>query len=346
MRVSVPLAALLGLAACGRGPDVPAMDAALLATTPAAAGGTGPSFADEPIGVEVHQGAVTDLAFLDDERIVTVSYDDYRVALWSVADGSAIAEDKHKHRLLSVVALPDGSAVLTSDAYGYLTFWPVTADAVGPAQVLNAAGPSDQIEQRLGHHARLAISPNGRVLAASSFDRLLTVWDVEARKELRRVTMERPLRGIAFAPDGRRLAVGGADNTWTLLDLAGGGGRTYVVSKVDPKSDLAGIAFSRDGSRLATGHMDSSLTLWDPAAGKELFNRFVQNSSVADVAFAPDGTLAVGAHNANLQIWDTKTFYGKKALKGVEGAALSVAFSPAGAILAAGTDKGRLLLYR
>ena len=345
-------APLLLLAACGRKPDFAPVDSSFFAAAPKSKTPAAVSlgYTLKAGEIDAHTGAVTDLAFLDWARFVTVSYDDQRVAVWTVADGALISEAKHNRRLLAVAALPDGSGILTADAYGFLVFWPFGPSGLGASQTLNPeTGTSavDTIENRLGHHPRLAISPNGLLLAASSYDQRVTIWDVRTRKELVRLATGRKMRAVAFSPDSRRIAVGGVDNTYTLWDLSTGVGRTVEIPKVSETSDVSGIAFSSDGTRLATGHMDSSLTLWDADGGKERGNWFVQSSSVFDVAFSPDSALlAASGYGGIVTLWDAKTAAAKGSLQGLEGSATCVAFSPDGAVLAAGGEKGRVLLFR
>lgn len=349
MRRAAP-ALLFCLAACGRSSEVEPIPDALLAPAEAPDIVDAHDFSSGVVEFDAHEGAVTDLAFLGGpDRLVTISFDDSRVALWDAGDGSLIAEARHDRRPQSVAALPDGSGFLTSDAYGYLVLWRLSEDGLAPPQRLHSAGGKDAldtIEQRLGHHARLAISPNGLLLATSSWDSFITIWDLTSKKELRRIATDRKMRSIAFAPDGASLAAGGVDNTWTSWDLRTGASRTHEISKVSATSDVSGLAFSSDGRWLATGHMDSSLTLWDPTAGKELRNWFVKGSSIHRVAFTPGGErLAAAEHSGRVSLWPTEK--GRPGeLQAFESGAVSLAISPDGSTLAAGSDKGGVVLFR
>lgn len=53
----------------------------------------------------------------------------------------------------------------------------------------------------------LALSGNGRVAALASADGVITVWDLAAGKEIRRIQTGQSLNHIALSPDGKRLAV-------------------------------------------------------------------------------------------------------------------------------------------
>jgi WD40 repeat protein len=272
----------------------------------------------------------------DGASLVTAGYGDYTVSRWSVADGREMASAKMEYRPTAVALTPDGGSAITLDAYGGVTFWPLTQEGFGTPVRTGSVGQSQD----------MAISRDGRYLALASFDKFVTIWDIAARKEIARATMPTPMRSVAFSPSGQLLAAGSAENTFTLWDLESGSGRTYTIPKVDAKSDVSGIAFSPDGKRLATTHMDSSITLWDVTTQKEVKNFFVSQSSSWSVRFSPDGAIfATATQGGNIHLWHAETGDKLGALQGQPSQPQGLAFSADGSLLFSAGEKGEVAVW-
>ena len=69
------------------------------------------------------------------------------------------------------------------------------------------------------------------------------------------------------------------------------------------------------------------------------------NDGVVSVAFSRDGTLASGALDGTVILWDVATQQPKDTLTGHTASARSVAFSPDGSILASGSHDGTVILW-
>jgi WD40 repeat protein len=272
----------------------------------------------------------------DGASLITAGYGDYTVSRWSVADGREMATVKMEHRPTAVALTPDGTTAITLDAYGGVTFWPLTAEGFGTPARTGSVGQAHDI----------AISRDGRYLATASFDKSVTIWDIAARKEIARAAMPTPMRSVAFSPSGQLLAAGSAENSFTLWDLESGSGRTYTIPRVDAKSDVSGIAFSPDGRRLATTHMDSSITLWDVTTQKEVKNFFVSQSSSWSVRFSPDNALfATATQGGNIHLWHAETGSRLGSLQGQPSQPQGLAFSADGALLFSAGEKGEVAVW-
>jgi WD40 repeat protein len=68
------------------------------------------------------------------------------------------------------------------------------------------------------------------------------------------------IAGVAFSPDGKRLASCGNDGTVKLWDTNSG---REVLTLTGHRGHVAGVAFSADGHLLASCSHDGTVRIWD-----------------------------------------------------------------------------------
>jgi WD40 repeat protein len=153
--------------------------------------------------------------------------------------------------------------------------------------------------------------------------------------------------GVAFSPDGQRLAAANGDGTVGVFDLKTGaelpplrGHKDFVLS----------VAFQPGGTRLASASADRTVKVWDLTTGKEVFSlpghMGAHGSAAYGLAFSPDGRrLAAASGGGILVVWDATDGQELLRLPGHERMALSVAFSPDGRLLASGDWEGTLRVW-
>src|SRR5207249_10510172 len=94
----------------------------------------------------------------------------------------------------------------------------------------------------------------------------LRLWDVRTREPLATLKVGNSVLGLAFSPDGTRLAAGCRDNTIRLIDVA----TRQEVAELRGHADYVhAVAWSPDGTRLVSGSGDYTVRVWDalsPAA--------------------------------------------------------------------------------
>lgn len=121
-----------------------------------------------------------------------------------------------------------------------------------------------QVFRRLDGHAitvfGLAISPDGKLLASTSSDQQVCVWDLETYTlRYRYSETVNFVRTVSFSPDSRWLAVAGGDGTIRLYETASGQLRHTLYS---PHAWVCAVAFSPDGQWLAGGGREGDISLW------------------------------------------------------------------------------------
>jgi beta-lactamase regulating signal transducer with metallopeptidase domain len=183
----------------------------------------------------------------------------------------------------------------------------------------------------------LALSPDGKLLAAAGEDGVIRVLNADTGHVLRVLAGHADMVAcVAFSPDGTTLATGGFDKTVILWDVATGTERRTLAGHA---GWVFGVAFAPDGRTLATGSYDRTVRLWDAASGKELIVLRGHTAGVRALAFAPDGkTLASAGVDKTIRLWDLATSASRAQLKGHTAAIRVVTFAPDGRMLASGGE--------
>jgi WD40 repeat protein len=192
----------------------------------------------------------------------------------------------------------------------------------------------------------LAFSPDGRLLATAGYDRLIKVWDVPTRKELRTLKDHSDaVYGLAFSPDGRLLASAAADRAVKVWDVATGA-RLYTLG--DSTDWVYAVAWSPNGRDLAAGGVDKSIRVWEAskASGRLVRSVFAHEGPVLRLAYAADGkTLYSLGEDRVIKAWDTAQMVERKVYAKQPEAALALAVRPDHKQLALGRYDGSVLLF-
>jgi WD40 repeat protein/transcriptional regulator with XRE-family HTH domain len=264
-----------------------------------------------------------------------------------VVEAMALSTSRH---LLAVVA-----------ADGTVRLWNVARPgAPVPASPRLTAGP--------GSLFAVAFSPDGRTLAVAGTSKVVRLWNVS--RPGHPVPDKSPLTGprktiygLSFSPAGTILAAASADGTvrlWAAPGTAGASARP-LATLAGPGGYVQAVAFSPDGQRLAAGTTSGQVALWDvasprrpAAAGAPLTG---PARSVTSVAFSPGGrTLAAGSQDDEVWLWRLTRPGGRQGgsrpaarrlapLPGATDWVNTVAFSPDGTALAAGSSDGSVRLW-
>ncbi len=300
---------------------------------------------------------IKDLAFSPDGKVLatTHTYNEGSgvVKLWDVRTGTLAATltGPDGENAVHELAFAPNGAILAGSVASKHNF-----ELSSSVMLWDTAGR--QVKRTLRGHTMaitaLAFSPDGHALATASGDATVRFWDVASGREIGRSEFKLEHDGprrIAYAPDGRTLAVS-HDDSLTLWEIPGYQRR----STLEPgRFYIQSLAFAPDGRTLAaSGSMigrdgevlDGQVRLYDMTSRPPLRRATLTLDPAAparmnvgadyfgDVVFTPDGRRIISVAGSTIGIWDAST--------GVEFASLVVSTGNAGHQLAVSPD-GRWL---
>jgi eukaryotic-like serine/threonine-protein kinase len=233
--------------------------------------------------LEGHQKEVRGLALSPDgTRLVSLGQSLTEIdgpteaRLWDLPSGRPVADFVWPKRIPRAAAFrPDGQqfAIVTSEEVARADFIRGTpAKRIGVITLHDARTGQVQRTLRLALPiTSLTFTPDGRRLAVAgdedpndasgSVTSAAREFDLETEtwRDLIPARSGGPI-GLAYSPDGRRLATGNFDGTVTVWDLASG--RELIIFTLGPRPSVPRVAFNRDGSRLLAFEF-GPVTVWD-----------------------------------------------------------------------------------
>jgi WD40 repeat protein/tRNA A-37 threonylcarbamoyl transferase component Bud32 len=322
-----------------------------------------------------HTVSVASVAFSPDgTRLATAGGGEERgeLKVWRPADGRVLFAREDQEPITAVCFSPDGTRLVTAlrgttvivrDA---AKFAPVltlpmlgtarctgvafSADAPGRIAAVNSQGTVKawapdgtvlySLPDSLEDNARAVALQPGRdhYLATSGAGGTVSVRYAASGKLAFTIRGHaRAVTGLAFSPDGQRLATASRDQTVKLWDVTSPYDDLTFTSTTD---GFTAVAFSPDSLRLAAACRDRRVKVWDVVTGKTLATLDRHGDEATGTAFSPDGRrLASGSADGTVRLWDAGSGQETAVLTGHEGRVEGVAFArDSGLLASAGAD--------
>lgn len=300
------------------------------------------------------------VAFSPDGNLVIAGNSDYSVTVWNIDDPASprklsqpLTGQDHGGEI-SVAVSPDGRTLATGGVGNdgaKVILW----DISNPSQPLELAQPP---ADSIGGVSSVSFSPDGLLLAATSFDGSALIWNVGDPTQAYRVGQlltghTQPAAAVAFSSDGQLLATASWDNTVIMRRIDDQNRPIRLGRKqTAEQGTIHSIAFSANGSLIASGGVGRSAKLWDIRdidRGGLSVPLVDVNGNVDAVAFSQDGRLlAAGGVDFTPKLWDiTDPAHPRRigqSIAPLPGSVRSVAFSPNGQLLAAGSNSNSAMV--
>jgi WD40 repeat protein len=271
-----------------------------------------------------HHGEVTAGAVSPDGRLLLTTSTDSTGRVWNLATGTLVTTlVGHTNRVDGGAFSRDGSSVLTWSGDGTARLW--QADSAYVRAIL--AGPDIPVTG--------AAFGAGDTVLTTAGDGRVRFWEVPIQPLLRKVAgFPSPIDAAAFSGDGRYATV--ADAAGVAIIRATDGRRLGLL----PAVRVRAIAVSPHGSLAATVG-NNSVSMW-LVRTQRLLHTFRLPATA--VALDGSGTLAIGERNGTIEIQPSNGGF-PIVLRSVSARITSLAFSPSGTRVAAGSADGKVTLW-
>jgi WD40 repeat protein len=258
---------------------------------------------------------------------------------------------RHGAPISFVAFTPDRKALLTASPDNSIRLWDMKTGKelrrFGKQPVARPGPGGMAFGPGFGNGGGIALSPDGKTLAALIGGNTVQLWDVATGKELRSFQAAfNTANTLVFSPDGKTLAGRGHDPAVRLWEVATGKElRQFRSAQNNPNGGVIimggfgggpSLVFSPDGKFLATPQsffnnmkVTTVLQLWEAATAKEVKQIPVeQPNGVSVLTYSPDGKMLAYASGNAVHLCTPETGKELRNIPGQQFGITALAFSP------------------
>jgi len=217
-------------------------------------------------------------------------------------------------------------------------------------QLFDLTSDNFNLQNLQGHDGKkiksVAFFPNSKNLVSSGTDKKLLLWDIQTGKSEPIWEQDDIVQSLSVSPDGNVIAAGTKNGRIVLLS-----GRNWEnVQELynEENNQVNVVQFNHAGNILISGDLDGNVKLWNWKDIELIKSLRGHTARIVDIKFSPDDKqIATASTDGTIQIWEADDLESLPVVFGdSEGYVLTVAFSPDGKKLVAGSNQEDLLIAR
>ncbi len=327
-------------------------------------------------------GAIYEVEFSPDGRLLATAGDDDKIYVWDVSDGTllyVLAGDYDRGEIWELVFSSDGQTLISLGEHGIFLWNVGTGERIG-----------EMLEHNLGS-AFAVLSPDGGLVSAVYDTGMVRVWDTNTGMliwEKEHLEKDKSGAEIKFSPDGKQLFFYyGSSDSFVVLDSKNGDElHRWVVGFDDKTTFLNGctvqitykgledmksgklifaleeedyfgynlswaltqdckmFVFLKSFSLDRLDEEKNSFRLWDARSGELKIQE--QGKTYWPFTFSPNGQILAGVSDENhyIVLWDTMSGERIRTLS-INGTISELIFSPNAQFLAGVSDEDQSIIF-
>jgi WD40 repeat protein/predicted ATPase/tetratricopeptide (TPR) repeat protein len=299
-----------------------------------------------------HFGGVTATCFSPDHRLLAAATTDGNIYLWNTNDGHLVGVCRGNNRWIwSVAIAADGQTLAAGCADKSIRLWDIGDLYATTGQFLHATFLLRTLQGHEDAVFAVAFSPDGLLLVSGSGDATIRLWQVATGALVATQqghtagitaisiapTVQPPIEG----PTPFQYASAGKDGQVLLWSSAS---VTPLQTLQAHTERLLALAFHPDGATIFSGGADQTILRWSLATGSVAQYFAVPCREVLSLACTAD-TLAAGAGDHKIYLWDLQTGKQLAPLTGHTEEIHALAFAGDGHMLVSGSFDQTIRLW-
>ncbi len=284
----------------------------------------------------------------------------HELTVWNVEDAKLLKRVYTRaERAYSMLFLKDGKLAVAGGRPGQegdVRIYDLNAKPketkVGVAILDGVNDPKVMVKQLLDVEdsvLSLALSVDGKLLAAGGCDRAVRIWDLSSGLEKIKLiqTVENHadwVLGVSLSTDGKYLLTAGRDKTAKVWDLKA---KESVLTFPGHQNIVYDVAISKDAAVGYSVGADRQIRSWKPSGdGKQIKATSGHGDEVFKIIVHPNQPLLITASaDKSVRSWNSDKLSNLKTYQGLNDFVYALAIDDSGKIVAAGSYDGEIRVW-